>query len=417
VKGNQVSQEIDNRWVVPYNKYLLRSFNCHCNAEVCMFIRSIKYVLKYVHKGCDQATFALRSDQVDEISEYQNARYISSNEAAWRILDFPIHERFPAVQQLAMHLENGQRVYFTEDTARDQALGDPPKTTLTEFFALCQVDNFARTLLYVDVPEYHTWNNKSWQRRKQGATVAGYPGVKQAQMLGRVYTISPRQGECFYLCLLLHNVKGPRSFTDLKAVNGDLYNSFHDACLKLELLEDDNQYHLAMEEATVSNSPASVRTLFAVILAWCEPSNPQEIYDNHKEAMVEDFLHQQRAIHGDEHLEVNDDIINLVLNDLQEKVISMGGRQLSEYGLPQPQLVDNDRFAREYRREISYDQAEQQAYVERNSALLTVDQCDVFDSFCSLVDRNEGGLFLLDAPGGTSKTFLINLTRSGVKVR
>ena len=417
MKGNQVSQEIDNRWVVPYNKYLLRSFNCHCNAEVCMFIRSIKYVLKYVHKGCDQATFALRSDQVDEISEYQNARYISSNEAAWRILDFPIHERFPAVQQLAMHLENGQRVYFTEDTARDQALGDPPKTTLTEFFALCQVDNFARTLLYVDVPEYHTWNNKSWQRRKQGATVAGYPGVKQAQMLGRVYTISPRQGECFYLCLLLHNVKGPRSFTDLKAVNGDLYNSFHDACLKLELLEDDNQYHLAMEEATGSNSPARVRTLLAVILAWCEPSNPQEIYDNHKEAMVEDFLHQQRAIHGDEHLEVNDDIINLVLNDLQEKVISMGGRQLSEYGLPQPQLVDNDRFAREYRREISYDQAEQQAYVERNSALLTVDQCDVFDSFCSLVDRNEGGLFLLDAPGGTSKTFLINLTRSGVKVR
>jgi len=29
--------------------------------------------LKYVHKGCDQATFALHSDQVDGISEYQNA--------------------------------------------------------------------------------------------------------------------------------------------------------------------------------------------------------------------------------------------------------------------------------------------------------------------------------------------------------
>ena len=52
---------------------------------------------------------------------------------------------------------------------------------------------------------------------------------------------------------------------------------------------------------------------------------------------------------------MNDDIINLVLNDLQEKVCSMGGRQLSEYGLPQPQLVDNDRFEREHRREISYD--------------------------------------------------------------
>ena len=95
------------------------------------------------------------------------------------------------------------------------------------------------------------------------------------------------------------------------------------------LLEDNNQYHLAIEEATVSNSPASIRTLFAVILTCCEPSNPLEIYNNHKEAMVEDFLHQQHTTHGEENLEVNDDIINLALNDLQEKVISMGGRQLS----------------------------------------------------------------------------------------
>ena len=54
--------------------------------------------------------FALRSSQVDEISDYQNARYVSSNEAAWRILEFPIHERDPPVQQLAVHLENGHSV-------------------------------------------------------------------------------------------------------------------------------------------------------------------------------------------------------------------------------------------------------------------------------------------------------------------
>jgi len=240
-------------------------------------------------------------------------------------------------------LENGQQVYFTKDTARDQALVDPPKTTLTEFFALCQVDNFARMLLYVVVPEHYMWNNKSWQRRKQGTAVLGYPGNKQAQALSRVYTISPRQGECFHLCLLLHNVKGPQSFADLKTVNGDLCSSFLEACLKLGLLEDDNQYHLAMEEAIVSNSPTSIHTLFAVILAWCEPSNPLDIYDNHKEAMVEDFLHQQCTLHRDEHVEVNNDIFNLALNDIQDKVVSMGGRQLHECGLPQPQAIDNDR--------------------------------------------------------------------------
>jgi len=235
-----------------------------------------------------------------------------------------------------VHLENGQRVYFTEDTARDLASGELPKTTLTEFFTLCQVDNFSKTLLYIEVPEYYTWSNKSWQRRKQGTQAAGYPGVKQSQALGRVYTISPQQGECFYLRLLLHNVKGPQSFAALRTVNGDLCSSFCEACLRMGLFEDDNQYHLVMEEAIVSNSPASIRTLFAMILAWCEPSNPMEIYDNHKEAMAEDFLYQQRTLHREEQLEMNDDIFNLALSDLQEKVISMGGRQLSEYGLPQP---------------------------------------------------------------------------------
>ena len=409
VMGSRITQEIDNRWIVPYNKLLLRSLNCHCNVELCMSIKSIKYVLKYIHKGCDQATFALRSHQVDEISDFQNARYISSSEAAWRILEFPIHERFPPVEQLAVHLENGQRVYFTEDTAREQVSGDPPKTTLTEFFVLCQSDDFARTLLYQEVPQYYTWSRKTWNRRKQGKDVAGHPGVKEAQVIGRVYTISPRQGECFYLRLLLHHVRGPQSFADLRTVEGDLCSSFRDACLRLGLLEDDNQYHLAMDEASVSNSPASLRTLFAVILTWCEPSNPLEIYENHKEDMAEDFLHQQRTQHQDEDLEFNDDIFNVALNDLQEKVISMGGRELSEYGLPHPQTVDSDRFARVYRREIDYNHEEQQAYINCNVPLLTADQRDVYDTFCSMIDRDEGGMLFLDAPGGTGKTFLINL--------
>ena len=87
--------------------------------------------------------FTLQSSQVDEISDYQNTRYVSSNEVSWTINS--IHKRDPPVQQLAVHLENGQHVYFTEDTASDQASRDPPITTLTEFFALCRVDNFAKT--------------------------------------------------------------------------------------------------------------------------------------------------------------------------------------------------------------------------------------------------------------------------------
>ncbi|CAH1099330.1 unnamed protein product [Psylliodes chrysocephalus] len=98
----------------------------------------------YVNKGSDMVVFRIENTNVnapplnqnDEITNYQIGRYISSNEAVWRIFVFPIHERDPAFIHLAVHLENGQRVYFTNDTALDRAI-NPPKITLTEFFELC----------------------------------------------------------------------------------------------------------------------------------------------------------------------------------------------------------------------------------------------------------------------------------------
>ena len=39
-------EELDNRWVVPYNPYLLRRYNCHINVEVCSSIKAVKYLFK-----------------------------------------------------------------------------------------------------------------------------------------------------------------------------------------------------------------------------------------------------------------------------------------------------------------------------------------------------------------------------------
>ena len=138
-------------------------------------------------------------------------------------------------------------------------------------------------------------------------SVAGFPGIKEAHVLGRVLHHQPTSGR---MQLLLHHIRGPQSFTQLKTVEGDLCSSFREACFRLGLLEDDNQYHLAMQEASVSNSAASLRSLFAVILTWCEPSNPLDIYEQHKESMAEDFLHQQRTRLGNSDLGFNDDIFN-----------------------------------------------------------------------------------------------------------
>ena len=34
VRGTRIEQQVDNRWIVPYNKLLLQSMNCHCIAAM-----------------------------------------------------------------------------------------------------------------------------------------------------------------------------------------------------------------------------------------------------------------------------------------------------------------------------------------------------------------------------------------------
>ena len=46
--------ELDNRWFVPYNPYLLWLFNCHINVEACGSIKIVKYIFNYIYKGHDR---------------------------------------------------------------------------------------------------------------------------------------------------------------------------------------------------------------------------------------------------------------------------------------------------------------------------------------------------------------------------
>ena len=161
---------VDNRWVVPYNPFLLRQMNCHTNVELCISVKSIKYVLKYVHKGTDRAVYSLQNTtETDEIGQFQEARFVGSTEAAHRILGLPMHQRYAPVIQLAIHLENGQRIYFDETNAFEQASTHAPRTKLTQFFVVCQNDDFAKTLTYPEIPQYLTWDiySKKWKRLKK----------------------------------------------------------------------------------------------------------------------------------------------------------------------------------------------------------------------------------------------------------
>ncbi|UYV81362.1 hypothetical protein LAZ67_20000935 [Cordylochernes scorpioides] len=76
------THEVDNRWVVPYNPYLLVRFIAHINVEVCASVKSVKYLFKYVYKGHDRAEVEVSVGELDmesrahdEIKTFLDARY------------------------------------------------------------------------------------------------------------------------------------------------------------------------------------------------------------------------------------------------------------------------------------------------------------------------------------------------------
>ena len=79
---------VDNRWVVPYNPYLLLRFNAHINVEICSTVQSVKYLYKYILKGNDTASFEIvtvdgedeAEFRYDEIRQFIHSRYVTPPE-------------------------------------------------------------------------------------------------------------------------------------------------------------------------------------------------------------------------------------------------------------------------------------------------------------------------------------------------
>ncbi|CAN6924720.1 unnamed protein product, partial [Brassica oleracea] len=263
---------LNNTFVVPHNINLLKKYEAHINVEWCNRTSTVKYLFKYITKGVDRASAVIEkgntattSDTVEpkekvikqrnEIQEYIEARYLSACESMWRTFAFHIHKRKPSVEKLIIHLEGEHNITIKENDNLGRVIRKPgiEKTMFTEWMVLCRRSAFARTLTYVQIPEYFVWNNNSkvWSERKKGKTI------------GRIVAI-----------------KGPRSYDELKTFNDVKYPDFKSVCHARGYLDDDVEWLESMSEGARTATPYQLRDMFVTFLNTCFVASPKRLWEH-----------------------------------------------------------------------------------------------------------------------------------------
>ncbi|KAL4626735.1 hypothetical protein ACB092_05G119100 [Castanea dentata] len=401
VERNEV--KLDNRFIVPYNIDLLVKFQAHINVEWCNRSRSIKYLFKYITKGPDRATLILEENlhidsstgmqhmtDADEVKTYLNCRYVSAIEACWRIFEFPIHHREPAVQRLNFHNEDEQPVVFEDTDYLNNVVNKPDieKTKFTEWMKANALYEEARELTYSEFPTKWVWHNrdKEWKLRKSG------------RCIGRIYYAHPASGERFYLRMLLNVIKGPRSFEEIRTINNVVYPTFRLTCYALGLLDDDKEWHEALNHASCWASGKQLRELFVTMLIFCDVADPYKLWISNWQLLSEDILHRQRTVLQYDNLHLDDfQLQNYALCEI-EQILIKSGRSLHEFEtIPYPNTLllrqSNNRVLQE---ELDYDRNSLAAEHIKLLAGLNVDQRNIYDEVINSVSENKG----------TGKTYL-----------
>ncbi|XP_074299755.1 uncharacterized protein LOC141630914 [Silene latifolia] len=394
--------ELDNRWVIPYNPYLLALFDCHLNVEVCSTMHAVKYLYKYIYKGHEKISFSVTDAEepttIDEIAQFQSGRWVSPCEAAWRIFGFDLFETHPPVMPLQMHLPNMQtiRLKSTDNLADVIADEKRSRTPLTEFFKKSATKDCPK-LLYGEFNEHYRWDTgtRTWEKRRNKVIV-----------IGRLVFVAPAEGERFFLRLLLLHIRGPTSFELLKTVNGYICATFQEAALRHRLLEEEDAAELCMAEACAVQMPTALRRLFSTLLIFAQPKDPSLLWDTHYESLSDDFRLKFPA---------DPRKVSQLTARSVERYLEAMGKTMAEFGLEHLDTCNDDEMRRTRDIFDAFDAA-----IPKDctlcKALLNSAQKEAFDTIMEHVRMSKPGAFFVDGPGGTGKTFLYKALYAEVRL-
>ncbi|XP_027127759.1 uncharacterized protein [Coffea arabica] len=212
-------------------------------------------------------------------------------------------------------------------------------------------------------------------------------------------TVSPADGERYYLRLLLNHVHGPTSFDDILTVADQKLNSFRGAALALGLLQSDTYIDDSLQEAVAFQMPSSLRLLFATLLVHCSPVNPQLLWEKFHHDLSTDYQHQCSFS-----VLTPSEITTRALQDINRSLEQMGKR-ITDY-----QLTSNDFHSPFHERLTQEIESKRGLHVAPEDLLLPLklnsEQKNAYDLILAACFSAQGEAFFIDGPEGTGKTFL-----------
>ncbi|GBN61555.1 hypothetical protein AVEN_27408-1 [Araneus ventricosus] len=278
---------LDNRCVVHYNPWLYKQFRAHINVEVCVSIKSVKYLYKCVYKGHDAASIRFENENTldhDEILSFLDGRYVSAPEAMWRLNEFNLLEKYHTVVRLAVHLTDQQAIVY-QDGQEEEAVARAAtrQTPLTAWFELDKNYQDSPNYLYTDISHYYTFNKSAikCQKRQKGGE----------QVIGRMPVVNIQDSERYYLRLLLLRKLGAVSFYDLKllmelcAILFSRYDKYKD------YLKESN-IGTTLNESIQTRALFQIRLFFASICGFGEVKGIPKLWFRYKDVLSEDFVRQ-----------------------------------------------------------------------------------------------------------------------------
>ncbi|GFT18965.1 ATP-dependent DNA helicase, partial [Trichonephila clavipes] len=171
----------------------------------------------------------------------------------------------------------------------------------------------------------------------------------------------------------------------------------------------------ALADASNTARPQQIRTLFAIILTTCFPSNPKDLREKYKDYMSEDILHRLCAANQNPDIQFTLNVYNEALILIEDICLTIANKALMQLGMPASNRPANNLFDRDLQRETHYDYDELGTFVRTNLPQLILEQRSAYDRIMRAITEQSGGLFFIDAPGGTGKTFLLSLILATIR--